>query len=85
MRTLFAPDAPASLLVDVEVVDSSVVGADAADDADDDGDDDSDDDDVDVDDDGDDDDDDEVDDDDPGSGATTTASGLAEDINLYYS
>jgi hypothetical protein len=62
VRTLLAPDVPASLLVDVEVVDSSVVDGD--DDDDDDGD--------------------EVDDEDPCSGATT-ASGLAEDINLYYS
>ncbi len=76
-----APDEPASLLVDVEVVDSSVVGADDADEVDDDDDDDDDGDEVDDDDD-DDDDGDEVDDDDPGSGATTTASGLAEDINL---
>ncbi len=68
-----APEVPASLLVDVEMVDSSVLGADAA--ADDDADD-ADDDDVDDDGDGD-----EVDDEYPGSGAAT-ASGLAEDINL---
>ncbi len=82
MRTLLAPDVPASLLVDVEVVDSSEVdgGADDADDDDDCGEvvdvDDGNDDDVDDDGDGD-----EVDDADPGSGAATV-SGLAEDINL---